>query len=185
MTTGQVLEGTEHRQVQHAVSVLRGVVIHEADRLEPELWMAQQFFPDQFTGGPGTHDDHPVAVDPAALLSAARRRDTQPGQRREDRGQQPVHEQDRQRHSHGGDTQNREDQAAQDQACQPGNGRRRDQPLNLDDPGVAPQPAIDADPPRDVQLDGEGDEEIDDRRLLLFRAPLESFEPKGVREDRG
>ncbi len=56
------LREPEHRQVEHPVAVLARVVVHEADRLQPDLRMAQQLLPDQLTRGAGTHDDHPLAL---------------------------------------------------------------------------------------------------------------------------
>ena len=58
----------EHRQVAHAVTVLGAVVVHEADRIEPQLRVAQQLLDDHLPGGAGADDQRATPVlEPAAL----------------------------------------------------------------------------------------------------------------------
>ena len=167
----------EHRQVGEPMAVLALVVVHEGDRVEADLRMAQQLLHDHLARGAGADDQRPSGVLQAAALSPTAKRPTASrGSEAEAVGEETIENEDGDGDATGDEAQARQHEPAEEEADEPRQRRGRDESLDLHHPGVAPEPAVQADEPEDRELDGEGEGEKDRGRVGLIGTPLESLE---------
>jgi hypothetical protein len=172
-----------HREIAEPVAVLGPIVVHEADRVEAELRVAQQLLDDDLTGGAGAHDEHPLRrLETPPLLPAAEETNEHPGEGHGARAQTGVDEEHGQRHPVGSDSETRQE-ACTDQPRDRGRDRARHQDvLHLGYAGEPPEPPVEAHVEQDAELQRDRDRDVDHGGREVRRAPVEPLEAHHVRD---